>query len=82
MPRLINKPPRYSRHKSGQARVRFNGKTTYLGRYGSPESKEAYTRVLNGNVGEESHRAGLTEPLLSNGFTARQERRDERLPPH
>ena len=46
MPRLINKPPRYSRHKSGQARVRFNGKTTYLGRYGSPESKEAYTRVL------------------------------------
>jgi hypothetical protein len=28
MPRLINKPPRYSRHKSGQSRVKYNGKTT------------------------------------------------------
>ena len=47
MPRLVNKLPKYSLHKpSGQAKVRFNGKDTYLGRYGSPESKEAYAEFV------------------------------------
>jgi integrase len=47
MPRLVNKLPKYSLHKpSGQAKVRSNGKDTYLGRYGSPESKEAYARFI------------------------------------
>ncbi|MGO8903919.1 MAG: tyrosine-type recombinase/integrase [Isosphaeraceae bacterium] len=47
MPRLINRPPKYSLHAaSGQARVRHNGKTTYLGRYGSPESKAAYAAFI------------------------------------
>jgi integrase len=46
MPRLVNKPPRYSRHKSGQARVRYNGKTIYLGKHGSPESLAAYGQFI------------------------------------
>ncbi|MGO9922875.1 MAG: hypothetical protein ACLQIB_50290, partial [Isosphaeraceae bacterium] len=47
MPRLIHKPPAYSLHKpSGLARVRFRGKDHYLGRFGSKESLEAYSRLL------------------------------------
>jgi hypothetical protein len=47
MPRLVNKLPKYSLHKpSGQAKVRYNGKDTYLGRYGSPESKETYAEFV------------------------------------
>ena len=47
MPRLVNKLPKYSLHKpSGQAKVRYGGKDTYLGQYGSPESKEAYARFI------------------------------------
>jgi integrase len=38
--------PGYCHHKpTGQAYVRFNGKTVYLGPYGSPESKERYDRL-------------------------------------
>jgi integrase len=62
MPRLVNKPPKYSLHKpSGQAKVRFNGKDTYLGRYGSPESKEAYARFV-GALPKPSDRGKLAEP--------------------
>jgi integrase len=47
MPRLVYKLPAYSLHKpSGQAKVRHNGKTKYLGKYGSPESKEAYAAFI------------------------------------
>jgi integrase len=47
MPKLVNKLPKYSLHKAtGQARVKYNGKTTYLGKYGSDESKEAYSRFI------------------------------------
>src|SRR5271156_3115987 len=47
MPRLVNRLPKYSLHKpSGQAKVRYGGKDTYLGRYGSPESKEAYAAFV------------------------------------
>ena len=46
MPRLVNKLPRYTRHKGGQARVRYNGKCIYLGKYGSPESHEKYAQFL------------------------------------
>lgn len=39
--------PGYLLHKrSGQARAIVNGKTHYLGRYGSPESRERYERLL------------------------------------
>ncbi len=47
MPRLINRPPKYSLHKpSGQAKVRHNGRTVYLGKFGSPESKAAYAQFI------------------------------------
>ena len=55
MPRRTGHVPSYRLHKpSGQARVIVNGKHHYLGRYGSPESQEAYARLVaelaaNGN---------------------------------
>ena len=42
MPRLVNKVPQLTRHKSGQARVRYNGKCIYFGKYGTPEADERY----------------------------------------
>jgi hypothetical protein len=39
--------PSYRPHKpSGQAAVTLSGKDHYLGRFGSPESREVYDRVL------------------------------------
>ena len=39
--------PKYCLHKArGLAYVRDRGKVCYLGKYGSPESKEAYGRFL------------------------------------
>lgn len=38
--------PSYRKHSSGQARVTINGKDFLLGKYGSPESKEAYGRLI------------------------------------
>ena len=31
MPRLSNRPPAYTRHASGQAKVRYRGRDHYLG---------------------------------------------------
>jgi integrase len=38
--------PKYRRHKSGQARVTLEGKTHYLGKFGTAASKEAYNRLI------------------------------------
>ena len=39
--------PKYTHHKpSGQARVRIQGKSYYLGKYGTPESWEKYHQLL------------------------------------
>ncbi len=38
--------PSYRRHSSGQARVTINGKDYMLGEHGSPESHEAYARLI------------------------------------
>jgi integrase len=38
--------PGYRPHASGQARVTLDGKDHYLGPYGSPESQEAYRRLV------------------------------------
>ena len=47
MSRLVNRLPKYSLQKrSGQAKVWLNGKDTYLGKYGWPESKEASRRFI------------------------------------
>jgi len=41
------RPPKYRLHKgSGQALVQLNGERTYLGKYGSEDSKEAYRRLV------------------------------------
>ena len=45
MPKLQNRPPKYCK-LNGQAVVYHNGKPIYLGRYGSPESKAAYSRFI------------------------------------
>ncbi len=43
----VPKQPKYSHHKAtGQARVQFNGKTTYLGKHGTPESHERYAEFV------------------------------------
>ena len=39
-------PPAYTRHATGQARVRIAGKDHYLGKYGSKESHEEYARLI------------------------------------
>ena len=45
MPVLKNRPPKYS--KSGKyAVVYVNGERIYLGLYGSPESRAAYSRFV------------------------------------
>jgi integrase len=47
MPRLSSSPPRYCLHKAtGRAVVYIDGKSLYLGRFGSAESKAAYRRVI------------------------------------
>jgi integrase len=38
--------PKYRRHSSGQARVTLQGKDHLLGPYNSPDSKEAYRRLI------------------------------------
>ncbi len=60
MPRLVNRPPAYGLHRgSGQARIKVNGKTTYLGKYGSPESKAKYAEIV----------ASLAQPQLDDATT-------------
>lgn len=44
---MSKKKPSYLLHKStGQARVRIGGKDHYLGRYGSPESRDRYDDLI------------------------------------
>src|SRR6266487_352308 len=46
MPRT-NRPPSYRRHKARNcAVVTIDGRNHYLGRYGSPESHQEYSRLL------------------------------------
>lgn len=46
MPRLVNRPPAYRKHPTGQAIVSIGGRMVYLGRYGSADSWAKYHRVL------------------------------------
>lgn len=47
MPKLVKKLPSYRRHKvSGHAVVTLNGRDHYLGPHGSPESVDAYKRLI------------------------------------
>lgn len=48
MPKLTRKLPSYRLHKvSGHAIVTLNGRDHYLGAHGSPESMEAYKRLIS-----------------------------------
>ena len=46
MPRLLTVCRNLASQASGQARVKFQCKSHYLGKYGSDESKEAYTEFI------------------------------------
>lgn len=47
MPRVTRKPPSYRRHKAtGYAVVTIGGRDHYLGEHGSPESFDAYKRLI------------------------------------
>ena len=54
--------PSYRLHKSsGQAVVTIHGRDHYLGKHGSPESEQAYRRVVaewlaSGRVGQDARR--------------------------
>jgi len=45
MPKLKDRPPKYCK-MNGQAVVYYRGKSHYLGRHGTPESKTAYARFI------------------------------------
>ena len=38
--------PQPTRHRTGQAVVRLNGRDVYLGRHGSPAAKSKYEKVI------------------------------------
>ena len=64
MPRLAGtKSPSYCQHKSsGQAVVRINGRDYYLGRFGSPESRDRYQQLIaqwNSGVIKDSDRKSI-----------------------
>jgi len=62
MPKLIYRLPKYSHHKpSGQARIRHNGRTVYLGKFGSPESKKAYARFIS-NLPKQEETPKIADP--------------------
>ncbi len=47
MPKLHTRPPKYCHHKSsGQAIVKFGGRTCYLGKNGTPESRVRYQEAI------------------------------------
>jgi hypothetical protein len=58
MPKLQNKPPKYCK-LNNRAVVYQNGKPVYLGAYGSPESRDAYARIIADNP------ASPTAPLTT-----------------
>lgn len=63
---MHKKPPSYCLHKAtGQAVVRIDGKDYYLGKYGTPESRAEYNRLIsqwyaNANTLPPSPNSGLT----------------------
>ncbi|MGO9471619.1 MAG: hypothetical protein ACLQVF_46645 [Isosphaeraceae bacterium] len=65
MPRLVKNLPEYSLHKaSGQAKVKFEGRVTYLGKYGTPESRAAYAKFVNNLPSAETDDTSATPARL------------------
>jgi integrase len=66
MPRLIHRLPQARLHKpSGQARVRIDGREHYLGRFGTPEAKQAYQRLMAEHLA--NNRQAVAGPVQSSG---------------
>lgn len=63
MPKLGCKPPAYRFHKAtGCARVRYRGKDHYFpGKFGSPESRQAYARFVAGLAADDDPSVVLPE---------------------
>lgn len=58
---MSKKKPAYTLHKrSGQARVRIDGKDHYLGEYGSPESRERYDELIEDWFGRQGDLTAYT----------------------
>jgi hypothetical protein len=69
MPKKL-KTPAYTRHSSGQARVRVDGQAYYLGQYGTPESREKYEDLVSAWLAKQDpSRAVLTVDDLVLLFT-------------
>lgn len=74
MPRSGGGFPKYpSRpHSSGQARISYGGRSIYLGPWGSPESHQAYTRMLAeheaSGTAQKPHAGGLLVGSLLAAF--------------
>lgn len=65
---MPKRPPKYSLHKpTGQARVRINGRTHYLGKFDSPESHKRYDSLISKWLGGtfDADRESLTISRLS-----------------
>jgi integrase len=43
---MSHRIPKYRKHRTGQARVTIQGKTYYLGKYGTAESRQRYRTIL------------------------------------
>ena len=65
MPKKL-KTPAYTRHSSGQARVRIDGRAHYLGQYGTVESRERYDElVAEWLAKQDTSRVTLTVDVLA-----------------
>ncbi len=69
MSHVVARVPKYSLHKpSGQAKVKYKGRVYYLGKHGTPKSKEAYARFISqlsqGREPERSRPVPVATPLL------------------
>ncbi len=72
-----SKIPSYKLHKaSGQARVIINGKHIYLGKFGSPESRRKYAKLLDQFYEREADR-GLSPPNQASRCSSRELTIDE-----
>ncbi|QDV31896.1 hypothetical protein Spb1_38420 [Planctopirus ephydatiae] len=54
---LSKRKPAYLLHRpTGQARVRISGKDTYLGKFGTPESREKYEELVTAWLSDQDPR--------------------------
>ncbi len=75
--KATKKIPAYRHHKpSGQARVRWQGREIYLGKFESPESRERYaellTKIVVGatlDLDAAARRSRISAPLSDNGLS-------------